>query len=211
MARTGTPRGTRGGRGRGPARAGARRPRSRAVFWRRRIIALVVVAAVVAGVGWGFWKVFGILGDAWDEAVAAQQATPTDISTAQPVACPPDELEWGLSHDAGVAGERVRFALTVTNASETSCLVDAGAQNMVLTVVSGEDRIWSTADCGSAEAVRLLLGPGDETTRAVTWNGTRSAPGCTAVDSAVLPGTYQLGMTYDGLDVPGAAAVFPLR
>lgn len=202
----GAPRGSSKGRGpRGP------RGRPKAVFWRRRLLVLGVVALLAVGLVWGVGRLLGILGEAWEAAVANQQAEPTDTSTAQPVACPPDALEWQLSHDAGTAGSPVRFEFTVENLSGRACLIDAGAQTLVLTVVSGEDRIWSNAHCGSADPVRLLLGPEDATTRAVTWPGARSAPGCAAAEGAVLPGTYQLGLAYARVEVPEAAAVFTLR
>lgn len=196
-----------------PRTQGRRRPRSRAVYWRRRAIALVVVIVLGAGAVWGMGRLFGILGDAWAAAVSEQlaAATPSGMSTAQPVACPSDALSWELAHDAGAAGASVRFALTITNVSGEACLVDAGAATLVLSVVSGEDLIWSNAHCGSSDPVRLLLGPEDSTTRTVTWQGTRSAPGCASVESAVRPGTYQVGLDYAAVEVPEAAAVFTLR
>ncbi|MGM0386265.1 MAG: hypothetical protein ACQERF_09850 [Actinomycetota bacterium] len=196
-----------------PGKPGHRRPRSKAMYWRRRALVLVGVALIGVGVVWGMSRLFGVLGDAWAAAVSEQQsaATPTGISTAQPVACPSDGLAWELTHDASGAGSAVRFALTVTNISGEACLVDAGAGTLVLTVVSGEDLIWSNAHCGSSDPVLLLLGPEDSTTRTVTWTGTRSAPGCGSVAAAVRPGTYQVGLDYATVEVPGAAAVFTLR
>lgn len=191
------------------ATSGRRRPR--AVYWRRRVVALGVVVAVVAGLAWGMGLLFGILGDAWAEAVSEQQAAaPSGLSTAQPVACPAESLTWELSHDATAAGAAVPFALTVTNVSGEACLVDASAGTLVLDVVSGEDLVWSNAHCGSSEPVRLLLGPDDATTRTVTWPGVRSAPGCVSVDAAVRPGTYKAALSYAGVEVPEVTAVFTL-
>jgi len=215
--RTSTPRnpgaGGSGGSGKaGKAGKAGRRRVPRRVLWRRRAIALVVLAGLVVGIGWGAVLLFGVVKDSIGSPAAAQpSATPTAPSTAQPVACAPDSLTWSLTHDAGTAGAAVDFAITVTNGSELSCLVDGGAQTLVLAIVSGTDPIWSNAHCGSADPFPLLLGPGDSTERTVTWDGARSAAGCVPVESPVLPGTYQLTTSYAGIDVPAGAAVFTLN
>ncbi|NLI17919.1 MAG: hypothetical protein GX427_03800 [Actinomycetales bacterium] len=196
--------------GRPPAAPSARRP-GRAVLWRRRAVALLVVFALLGGAVWGVMWLVGYVRETVSSARAAEaSATPTGPSTAQPVACDPAALEWALALDGGAAGSRVTFTLDVVNGSAVSCLVDAGP-SLVLTVVSGEDRIWSNADCSGGEEVRLLLGPGDATQRAVVWNGQRSVPGCGAVDSPVLPGTYQVGLAYAGSEVAEASTVFVLN
>lgn len=194
---------------RGAARP-TRRP-ARLVLWRRRLIALVVLVALVVGAGWGVVWLVGLVRGSFEAARAAEASqTPTGPSTAQPVACGPEALAWTLAQSGATAGGNVTFTLDVTNLSDASCLVDAGP-SLVLSVVSGSDPIWSSADCGDGEEVRLLLGPGDSTQRTVTWGGTRSAPGCVSVESPVLPGTYQVATRYAGLDVPSAAAVFELH
>src|SRR5665648_64203 len=190
--RTSTPRNPGAG-GSGRAGSSGKRRVPRHVLWRRRAIALVLLAGLVGGIGWGAVLLFGVVKGSFGSPAAAQSsATPTAPSTAQPVACAPDSLIWSLTHDAATAGAAVDFAITVTNGSGLSCLVDAGAQTLVLTIVSGTDPIWSNAHCGSADSFPLLLGPGDSTERTVTWGGARSAAGCVPVDSPVLPGTYQL-------------------
>lgn len=194
-----------------PRRVGgpARTPTGRkAVYVRRRVVALLAVGVLAAGLVWGLGKVFGILRSAWADAVAEQTAPRAE--PVQPGPCPPADLRWTMAPQSSRAGSPVEFVLTVRNGSPESCLVDAGA-SLVLTVTSGDDSIWSTAHCGTGESVPLLLGPDDEATRTVTWQGSRTAPGCTEVSSRVHSGTYRVDMTYDSVEVPEGSAVFALR
>ncbi len=194
-----------------PGRTGSPRAR-RGVLWRRRAIALVVVLGLLGGaVGGVVWFV-GFVRDSVTAAGAAEASrTPTGPSTTQPVACAADALAWALASEGSAAGGPVTFTVDITNLSETSCLVEGGAATLVLNVVSGSDPIWSNAHCSPATPIPLLLGPGDVTRRTITWDGARSAPGCAAVEAAVLPGTYQASLSHAGVEVLVAPLVFVLE
>lgn len=195
-----------------PGRPGPKPP-GEPNYWLRRVVVLALALGFLALLGWGGVAAVGLVRDSLAERADATAATaqPSGPSTAQPVACRPDALSFRLSEDASRAGAPVDFALTVANTSEEACLLDAGATSLVLTVTSGEDVIWSTAHCGPADPAPLLLGPEDQTERAVRWSGSRSAAGCAAVTSRVQPGTYQVTTSYASAQLPAATETFDLR
>lgn len=206
------------GRPRRPARAGgprpgARTPRrrpSRKVIIRRRIVALVILLAVIALLVWGITAVVGLLRGG--DASAAEEVTAAETTTGpvDPKPCQSRDLEVDLAPSAAAAGKPVSFDVTLRNTSQTACLADAGREALVLTVSSGEDRVWSSADCPAGPAERkLLLDAGDTAKATVTWDGTRSAQGCSGGQRAA-GGTYQVMASLDGAMLPGAEATFTL-
>lgn len=170
---------------------------------------LAVAGLLVWGAVWLFGWVSSILAER-QSAPAPQEETETYF-TGTPVACDPDALTWTFSPPSGSAGSRIDFAYTVTNEGEVPCLVDASPQNMVFSVASGDDSIWSSAHCGSSDPVPLLLGIGDSTARTRTWGGERSTTGCGSADGAVNAGTYQLTVMYGAVEVPAGKIFFQLN
>ncbi|GAA1653797.1 hypothetical protein [Georgenia ruanii] len=199
----------------GGARPGARSPRrrpSRAVIIRRRIVALVILLAVIALLVWGVTAVVGLLRGG-DDAPAAEELAAAETTTGpvDPQACQSRELEVDLAPSATAAGRPVSFDVTLRNTSQAACLVDAGRAALVLTVSSGEDRVWSSADCPAEPAEReLLLDAGDTATTTLTWDRTRSAQGCPGGQRAAGGGTYQVMASLGGAMLPGAEATFTL-
>ncbi|NCT91684.1 hypothetical protein GXB85_12085 [Cellulomonas sp. APG4] len=116
-----------------------------------------------------------------------------------------------LTSDARTYGpdERPVLSLAVANTSEQACTVDVGSGNAVVTVMSGSDRIWSSADCAADVPERLLLlDPGAADTSTVDWARERSDAECTAGLPAPRPGTYTAQATL--LEIESATAVFEL-
>ncbi|SNU01961.1 hypothetical protein SAMN06298212_12121 [Ruaniaceae bacterium KH17] len=180
----------------------------------RRILALVLIAGVItAAVFGGIW-LFGFVKTVLSDRLSPDPTVtvePTDAPfTDQPTACDLNVTEWTFSVDAGEAGAKTNIPFTVTNNGEIPCLINSGASSLVLTVTSGDDRIWSNADC-SNDDLQLLLGAGDSTERWPVWAGNRSAPGCTKVDAVPEAGTYRLQVTYNGIEIPEGDKTFELK
>jgi len=203
------------------------------VYRRRRLVALLLaLVAVVLLVALGAW-VWRVIGAAvgGDEPMPppATGTTPTPTSTggagtpsvaptgAQADAAYPDcaapTLTVAIQADAAdvPAGAAATFTVTITNGGTTDCVVDAGAAQREVVVVSGSDRVWSSKDCVPADAPArtLLLAAGMSDTTQLAWNRERSAPGCPAGQPAPRPGTYQATVALAGTS--GGPTVFVLH
>lgn len=187
-------------------------PRPQRVYWLRRLVllaALVLVAVLV-------WVAARALGGGGQDGTVAPEADPSTEAPAQdapagPVACDASHLGVTLTSDARTYGpdQNPVLSLAVTNTSEQTCTVDVGSGNAVVTVMSGADRIWSSADCATDVPERLLLlDPGAADTSTVAWARERSDAECTAGLPAPRAGTYTAQATLLGIE--SATAVFDL-
>jgi hypothetical protein len=62
---------------------------------------------------------------------------------------------------------------------------------VVVKIVSGSDRIWSSQDCGRAiKPEEVVVRSARPTTVAITWNGRRSDDGCPGGTGWAMPGWY---------------------
>jgi hypothetical protein len=187
-------------------------PLPAATYWRRRLVVLLLLVALLAV---GLW--LAQRGDGDDRlATADPTADPTAQRSAEPTsspsptasarACRDDDLEVQATTDTAdvAAGARATLTLTVRNTSAQACRRALGQGAVELVVTSGEDRIWSSDDCapGGDDGV-VLLEPGASQQARATWPGTRSAPGCPDGQPAALPGTYRITGRVGELQVPG--------
>lgn len=184
-------------------------PHPQRVYWVRRLVLLAAVVLVLVLAWWGL----GALGGGAQENPEPDAAAGTTEQggTGGPVACDAAHLTVALTSDARTYGPDTRpvLSLAVTNTSDTACTVDVGSGNAVVTVMSGADRIWSSADCAAEPAERLLLlEPGAADTSTVDWARERSDAECTAGLPAPRPGTYTAQATLMGVE--SATAVFEL-
>ncbi|UNX54471.1 hypothetical protein MF406_16480 [Georgenia sp. TF02-10] len=125
---------------------------------------------------------------------------------AEPVEC--TDLTADLS---ATTGTPVRFTVRLGNDGTAACLTDAGRSALVLTVHSGEDRVWSSDDCRAEPAERpLLIDAGDHAEETLTWDGGRSRPGCGSAAGVAGAGTYRVSATLDGRRLDGAESTFTL-
>jgi hypothetical protein len=173
------------------------------VYWARRAVLVVVLAAVV-GVG------FLLFRPTDDPTVAAVPAGPSSSAVSQPASSTPsatqsssptptgpvacDKTNSGLSL---AAYKKVKqdakqpFRLAVTNTGSGECILDLTATNFSLTVTSGTDRIWTTDDCAKwVPAKKQTLKPQKAYEFAVEWGVVRSGSGCKEAKSLLKPGTY---------------------
>lgn len=197
-------------------------PRPARVYWRRRLVLLVLLATVVIVAV----NVLGGRGSAQaaqdqppDTSGAAADQTPDPAttdggdSTAGPAACGEGSLSIALTADQRTyaAGANPVFTVTLTNTSDASCVVDAGEASREILITSGSDRIWSSLDCPATENAKrtLLLPAGGRDESAVTWTRIRSAEGCADGLPAPRAGTYTAVAKL--ADVSSTAAVFELK
>lgn len=154
---------------------------------------------------------------------AAPKVTPssTPSSTSSPTAkavvpvsgaaCPNSALKLDTKTDAVnyPVGGAPKITLTVSNTSTVPCTRDLGTGAIELLVYSGEERIWSSDDCGKGRAVSVVtLAPGAGKVVTLTWAGKRSAPQCAGTREQAKAGTYQVRARVGTLTVRGAVFHF---
>jgi len=181
-------------------------PQPPRVYWIRRVLVVVLAAAVVAGlVGLGTVLVGFLGGLGGDGSAAAPEPSETETSAAgSPASCGADDLMLALAADGQTypEGALPQFTVSVVNDGTASCTFDASSANREVVVTSGADRIWSSADCQpDPEQDLLLLGVGTTAPATVTWNRERSAEGCPSGLPAPRPGTYKATATVAGVAV----------
>lgn len=209
-------------------------PEPERVYWVRRVLVLLVAVVVltvavlaVRAVASGADRAPGTdtadqagtgAEESADDGAAEVAESPADDEPATepalsggPVACDPAALTLTLTADAQSypAGVEPVFAVALTNTGSAACTVDGGSGNQVVTVTSGADRIWSSADCQGEVGERLLLlDPGAQDVVPVTWDRSRSDEACTNGLAAPRAGTYQAVAVM--FDVQSAPVVFDL-
>ncbi|MEU8249840.1 hypothetical protein [Nonomuraea sp. NPDC048916] len=89
------------------------------------------------------------------------------------------------------AGARPGFLVTLVNTGPVMCKADVGPRAMEIRITSGNDRIWSTADCVSGAGTDMTeLQRGVPYVRTMEWDRRRSSETCGSQPSDALPGTY---------------------
>ena len=204
-------------------------PERRGVYWRRRLLAVLVLLAVV------LLAVLGVRALTSDRAAGeptAQQIDPSQVSstlTAQPTGSPsasptgsptgspsatattsgavaPCEgaaLSVVLTSDATTygPGRTPKFALTVQNVSPVTCSAEVGSgmRTFVATDASGA-QVWSSEDCQSSTASQVYdVEPQSSKSMTTTWSRQRSAAGCPDGQEMVPDGTYTVTGTWNGV------------
>lgn len=181
------------------------------VYWRRRFVVIGIPLVVVVALAlWALNR--GGHDDTAAPLTPLVTTTPTSAPAPGVPDCVPPALAVAVAADAAdvPAGVSPTFTVTITNAGNTQCVVDAGELQREVVVVSGTDRVWSSKDCAPADspARSLLLGPGMTDTTQLAWNLQRSAPGCPGGLPAPKAGTYQATVTLAGTS--GGPTVFRL-
>ncbi|MHA7273675.1 hypothetical protein ACX80Z_09600 [Arthrobacter sp. TMT4-20] len=133
-----------------------------------------------------------------EPAAPTESAAPTVSPSPSEPECGPELVEVSASTDADAYApeENPVLTLTVTNTGDIPCPVNVGTSQMEFLVTSGEDRIFSSADCQEgAEDLNRDIPPGGSEEANFTWERNRSAPGCQAVEANPTPGFYNLTVT----------------
>lgn len=191
---------------------GAAPPR---VYWVRRGLVVVLLLVLL----YLLTRLFGGGGDAPVRSPAAVSATPTAAPSPSAARSPEGPrvcLDAALQVTASVGavdyplGALPQLTVAVTNAGATPCTRDLSGAQAALIVLSGADRVWSSADCASSAPVVRTLQPGRPVSLPVPWNRRRSSPGCPSPQAPLAaPGTYQLQAQLKPLP-PVAGGVFRL-
>lgn len=101
------------------------------------------------------------------------------------------QLSLSLATQSAYAnGVDPQFTVAVVNKGTADCDVDVSPKSLVLNVYSGQDHVWSSADCGTGGKDLIGIAPGEVKTVTYTWNRTRSAQSCSANATPVNLGTY---------------------
>lgn len=198
-----------------------RGPLPPAVYWRRRLfvlglvaaVALVLVGAVRSGEG------------APEESPVATQAaadtstgpapakrraarpsgddrrargrpdrTPPEPVLAQPEgACADSDVLITPVVEEAVAGRDVTVTLRLRTRESQACTWRVGAGHVTMKITSGADQIWSSLQCPKAVPRHAVVVRRAVTTFVdVVWNARRSDDGCPKQTAWALPGTYHV-------------------
>jgi hypothetical protein len=182
------------------------------VYWRRR---LVLAAGIVL-----FLLVVWFLATSPSDGTDSPTPTPTPspditatVNGATARTCGPDDVEvTTVANPSDYPGGALpNFDVDIEHVGNSPCLLDTANEGTELLIVSGSDRIWSSADCPADSPInarQFLLQPEATEEFQVTWPRTRSSEGCNPVSAVPLPGTYRATLTIQG--IPSAEAVFRL-
>lgn len=95
-------------------------------------------------------------------------------------------------------GSNPEFKVTVVNIAEQTCTVDVGPEAMELRLHSGDDRVYSTADCVEGEATEeRQLSQGRPHEYTLTWERDRSFTDCRDSSAKAQAGWYTANLHGD--------------
>ena len=202
------------------SQGGSRRQRPE-VYRRRRTVAFVVLAVLLLVLWLAGRALVGWLSGGDDPAATPAPAAqadptttpqptgtgagePTDGPTAEPTAtgraqpCSEGlEVLAGTGSSSYEAGQEPVLSAVVSLAADQAACTIPG-EEVAMVVTSGQDRVWSTEDCGTDLGSPPELAPGGRAEVSLTWPRQRSAPGCPSDLGEPGPGTYQLTVTVAG-------------
>jgi hypothetical protein len=188
------------------------------VYWRRRALVIGVALVVVIGLVVVLWPKGSPSAAPVPLATVPTVAalpTPTPVPSpggspasalpatpTSPLACDPLSIRVGLAGFKKLkAGSAQAFKVSLTNSTSVPCVLTPSSDNLTVTVTSGKDRIWSTADCAeSIPAKKLTLGPQQAYVFGLNWPGVRSSSGCKITKATVGAGTYLAKATFTGAE-----------
>jgi hypothetical protein len=96
-----------------------------------------------------------------------------------------------------VSGSVLNFVIRF-EATSDECKAAIDSSELTVTVMSGNDLIWTTTHCGQAiQRATLVVAKGKQAATTVPWNGRRSGPGCLPAQPVAKPGTYIVKAVFD--------------
>jgi hypothetical protein len=182
------------------------------VYWTRRALVLGAAFLLVFGIA----RVLGggsdgksAAGDTAEQAAGDQTptltTTPTTTSKATPGKkkkrvlaqpdgpCDPADITVQAKVVRAANDGEVRIPLALTG-KDAACTWTVSPQSVVVKIISGDDRIWSSQQCPRLVPQEAVVVRSAVATKVVfVWNGRRSDEDCTS-DSAgfALPGSYHV-------------------
>lgn len=195
----------------------SQRPYRANIFWRRRVAALVLSMAVLAGITWSAAAAFGASGGGrtaegrprpparslqHSSSAATASGAETDVSAESGLAvpvhpagrqCPPGDVVVTLSATQAsyAAWQQPEFAVDLVSSANYACAFDIGAAHVVLQISAGTASVWTSADCAEGPASQLTtLQRSRPALVSMTWDSRYSSAGCPVPGLAAPPGTY---------------------
>ena len=177
------------------------------VYWRRRVLAVVVLILVLALLIWAVTALIGAFTADDEPAVQAPAPSASATATASPTSsaedAPSTDGSECAARDVAVVatadsrthkvGDTAQIGMTITNTSDETCTMDVGSAALTILVTSGSDKVWSSDDCEVDSRSNVVdLEAGQEMESAVPWKTERSGANCESGLSAIRPGTYQV-------------------
>ena len=178
-------------------------PEEPRVYWVRRGLVIAVLAALIVAVVWLLLPRPAVVAasptgtspsPSGPASATSQTAQPTPSATkpAGPQACDPAQMRLTVAgfQRVKVSTKQV-FTLSVINGGSEPCVLTISPDTYSLTVSSGDDRIWSTADCDKwLPAKKLTVKPETAHEFTVEWPLRRSSATCKTGKDKLRPGTY---------------------
>jgi hypothetical protein len=91
------------------------------------------------------------------------------------------------------AGKTPSFTVRAVSQARQPCRFNMSAKFVSVVIVSGDRRIWSSADCASGAASNMVAISSDQPAALkLSWDRQTSSPGCTGSGQLVRPGEYQV-------------------
>ncbi len=172
------------------------------VYWRRRLLALAAVIALV-------WLVLRFVGgdDEPDPKPTAKAPVKTTTAPTVPApvngvvdvtlvsatrACDPEKIRMTPTVEAGqFAKAPVKIGLVVSSTEKTACTLTPADADMVAVISANKTAIWDSTVC----KVALLddpvsVSPQWATLVTATWSGRGSGAKCSSKEGYATPGTY---------------------
>jgi len=190
----------------------------RDVYWRRRLLVLAGLIAIV----WVILQIVGLVRGDGEPAASSPTPTATPATSASPTpeptpTAPADQVSVEIETDtrpcdptdvrilpsvAGgqYAGEPVDVDLMITTLGGSACTFEPDADQLLVVIDAGGAPIYDSSVCRAAflpEAVAVPAGWG--TVVPVEWTGRGSGAGCGTSEGFAPPGSYTLTIgTYGG-------------
>jgi hypothetical protein len=199
-------------------------PEPAAVYWRRRaavlgglvVVIVVLVMIIKALAGGGAPRGAASPSPTAPKSLPAVSASPAAVAPA----CTAQQLTGGaLAADADIllakspsdkAGygpsELVTLVAQVKNTSTKDCTLINNPHNVVLSVVSGSDRIFNSADCAAKTPAEsgdsIIIKAGETADIPISWEPVRSQQGCPEITDTPFrakDATYRASVTIVGV------------
>ena len=114
--------------------------------------------------------------------------------------CDPAQLRQTLTGTQRVtAKSRTTLDLSLINGGPATCQLRLTPDDFVVTIYSGKDRIWSTADCADlVKPTTVKIASQGAYEWQIVWNGLRSKKSCQSRPEVPRPGTYVATAQFTG-------------
>lgn len=186
------------------------------VYWKRRLAVVIAIAVLVLML----WLVISSLASPSPAGTPSPEPTVSTSPSANPTSvqalnrpCTSADVSLAMAANprAVPSGAMPSFDVTIEQVSDSPCKLDTTADGTQLLITSGSDRIYSSTDCSGDATIKpqqFLLQPGAQEGMTLSWDRSRSAPGCAKVTATPGAGTYHAKLTIQG--IAAQDAVFTL-